>query len=312
MSKVLQHLVSKNKRRIIINGFDLDLTYITDQIIAMGLPATGVSGIYRNPQGEVIRFLESFHGGAFRIYNLCKRPQDQYDPEKFGGSVVRGARLPPPPLLQRLSPCAWSPCHRKREAADRRSCAAQECFPFEDHGVPPLRVVDALAASVQAWLSVSSDRVVCIHCLAGKGRTGLMVCAAMMKMGIVKASREAMAFYGERRMKNKKGVTQTSQRRWCEYYEQTLTGKLVRLPAQPWPRPTHVIPPTPPPLPPHAHFSFDIPPTPLRASSRPIPSRLASPPLSLACRVEHAEPQDAHFMCDGGLPASGLLAAVWH
>mmetsp|Transcript_23000 Transcript_23000/g.52147 ORF Transcript_23000/g.52147 Transcript_23000/m.52147 type:complete len:499 (-) Transcript_23000:745-2241(-) len=188
MSKVLQHLVSKNKRRIIINGFDLDLTYITDQIIAMGLPATGVSGIYRNPQGEVIRFLESFHGGAFRIYNLCKRPQDQYDPEKFGGSV--------------------------------------ECFPFEDHGVPPLRVVDALAASVQAWLSVSSDRVVCIHCLAGKGRTGLMVCAAMMKMGIVKASREAMAFYGERRMKNKKGVTQTSQRRWCEYYEQTLTGKL--------------------------------------------------------------------------------------
>ena len=98
MSKVLQHLVSKNKRRIIINGFDLDLTYITDQIIAMGLPATGVSGIYRNPQGEVIRFLESFHGGAFRIYNLCKRPQDQYDPEKFGGSVVRGARLPPPPF----------------------------------------------------------------------------------------------------------------------------------------------------------------------------------------------------------------------
>ena len=103
MSKVLQHLVSKQKRRININGFDLDLTYITDQIIAMGLPASGVSGIYRNPQSEVIRFLESFHGGGYRLYNLCKRPQDQYDPEKFGGSVVRSSLCSPPKHLARPS-----------------------------------------------------------------------------------------------------------------------------------------------------------------------------------------------------------------
>ena len=45
MSKVLQHLVSKQKKRIQISGFDLDLTYITDQIIAMGLSASGVTGI---------------------------------------------------------------------------------------------------------------------------------------------------------------------------------------------------------------------------------------------------------------------------
>ena len=89
MSKVLQHLVSKQKRRLVVSGFDLDLTYITDQVIAMGLPASGVTGIYRNPQSEVIRFLDSFHGGEYKIYNLCTRPQDQYPPEKFGGAVVR-------------------------------------------------------------------------------------------------------------------------------------------------------------------------------------------------------------------------------
>ena len=57
--------MSKQKKRIQQDGFDLDLTYITEQIIAMGLPCTGVSGIYRNPQGEVIKFLTAYHEGQY-------------------------------------------------------------------------------------------------------------------------------------------------------------------------------------------------------------------------------------------------------
>ena len=179
--------MSKQKKRIQQDGFDLDLTYITEQIIAMGLPCTGVSGIYRNPQGEVIKFLTAYHEGQYKIYNLCARPQDQYDAEKFAGRVA--------------------------------------CYPFEDHEVPPLKMVDTLARDVEEWLKGSPDRVVCIHCLAGKGRTGLMVCAALMLQGIFKEGRDAMAYYGEKRMKNKKGVTQASQRRWVEYYEQLLASQ---------------------------------------------------------------------------------------
>ena len=144
--------------------------------------------MYRNPMTEVCDFLNKYHDGQYKVYNLCTRPQDQYDPGKFGGNVAS--------------------------------------FPFADHGVPPLAVVDELAHSVQNWVTSAPERIVCIHCLAGKGRTGLMVCAALLLLGSFSSAGDAMAFYGERRMKNKKGVTQASQRRWVEYYQQSLTGRV--------------------------------------------------------------------------------------
>ena len=65
--------MSKKKRRFVdkVNGFNLDLTYITKRIIAMGFPAEGKEEVYRNPASEVRRFLSLYHGGKFKVYNLC-------------------------------------------------------------------------------------------------------------------------------------------------------------------------------------------------------------------------------------------------
>jgi phosphatidylinositol-3,4,5-trisphosphate 3-phosphatase/dual-specificity protein phosphatase PTEN len=61
--------VSKNKRRYEENGFSLDLSYMTPQLIAMGVPSDGVEGKFRNHVSDVYRFFETRHPGGFRAPN---------------------------------------------------------------------------------------------------------------------------------------------------------------------------------------------------------------------------------------------------
>lgn len=43
-----RELVSGPKQRYLENGFNLDLTYVTNRVIAMAYPASGVEKLYRN------------------------------------------------------------------------------------------------------------------------------------------------------------------------------------------------------------------------------------------------------------------------
>jgi hypothetical protein len=67
MASMVRSMVSKKKKRFDKDGFDLDLTYITDRIIAMGFPSTGSEASYRNPVGEVQRFFNTYHKGKVRF-----------------------------------------------------------------------------------------------------------------------------------------------------------------------------------------------------------------------------------------------------
>ena len=89
MSRSLRVKVSGNKRRLVDleHMFDLDITYITDKIIAMSVPTNNpMQAFYRNPISEVRRFFETYHAGHYRIINLC--PEMPYDIGFFGYNVL--------------------------------------------------------------------------------------------------------------------------------------------------------------------------------------------------------------------------------
>ena len=56
---MIEHLVSKNKRRYVYDGYNLDMTYVTDIIIAIGflLSSSSLQLLFRNSLDEVQIFL---------------------------------------------------------------------------------------------------------------------------------------------------------------------------------------------------------------------------------------------------------------
>ncbi|KAG2817003.1 hypothetical protein PC118_g13900 [Phytophthora cactorum] len=177
----LKHLVSKEKRRFSSDGFDLDLTYVTQRLVALGYPAEKIEGIYRNHYRDVFRFFEQRHPGRYRVYNLCV--ERRYAPdEKFHGRVAE--------------------------------------FGFEDHCPPPLSLLLPFCRDVHVWLKTNPENVVAVHCKAGKGRTGVMLCAYMLYARIWRSAHGALEYFAAARSKKLQGVTILSQRRFVGYFSE--------------------------------------------------------------------------------------------
>jgi phosphatidylinositol-3,4,5-trisphosphate 3-phosphatase/dual-specificity protein phosphatase PTEN len=94
--------------------------------------------------------------------------------------------------------------------------------PFKDHNAPPLRMIYEFCCDVDSWLCQDDEHVIAVHCKAGKGRTGTMICCYMLHTAIVNTASEAITYYGRIRTFNGNGVTIPSQIRYINYYEQCL------------------------------------------------------------------------------------------
>uniref|UniRef100_A0A2M4B9X4 Putative clathrin coat dissociation kinase gak/pten/auxilin n=1 Tax=Anopheles marajoara TaxID=58244 RepID=A0A2M4B9X4_9DIPT len=180
---LLREMVSGQRKRFIEDGYNLDLSYIGDRIIAMGYPADNVEAIYRNKREDVVRFLKEKHSDCCKVYNLCS--ERAYDATLF------------------------------QHYAE---------YPFKDHNPPDIELINKFCEDVDEFLRRDSRNVVAIHCKAGKGRTGTMICCYLLYSKTFQTANEALTFYAEKRTKDKKGVTIPSQRRYVEYYEQLLRG----------------------------------------------------------------------------------------
>lgn len=186
-----RHVVSQNKRRYQEGGFDLDMTYITENIIAMGFPAGDMSsgffgyveGFYRNHMEEVIKFFETHHKDKYKVYNLCS--ERLYDASLFEGKVAS--------------------------------------FPFDDHNCPPTQLIISFCQSAYSWLKEDIENVVVVHCKAGMARTGLMISSLLLYLKFFPTAEESMDYYNQKRCLDGKGLILPSQIRYVKYFERILT-----------------------------------------------------------------------------------------
>ncbi|KAB2055682.1 hypothetical protein ES319_A11G053700v1 [Gossypium barbadense] len=186
-----RHMVSQNNRRYQEGEFDLDMTYITENIIAMGFPAGDLSsglfgffeGFYRNKMEEVIKFFETHHKGRYKVYNLCS--ERLYDASLFQGKVAS--------------------------------------FPFNDHNCPPFHLIKSFCQSAYSWLKEDIENVVVVHCKAGMGRTGLMICSLLLFLKFFPTAEEAIDYFNQKRCIDGKALVLPSQIRYVKYFECILT-----------------------------------------------------------------------------------------
>jgi hypothetical protein len=158
---LLRGVVSGRRRRYQQDGYDLDLTFITRRVIAMGFPSEGiVESSYRNSLDDVSKFLHHKFGATnFLILNLSER---KYNYSRLHDAVVECGF----PDLREL---------RREPHRAQKNHAPQKQTPNPFHpnqaDTCPVDLALELAAKVQGFLDRGPRKVVLVHCLAGKGRT---------------------------------------------------------------------------------------------------------------------------------------------
>ena len=183
-ANIFKRLVSKKKRRLQTEFFDLDMAYITERVIGMGFPATGAETLYRNSLVDLRCFLDRFHDG-YKIYNLCIEKGRIYQKDLWEEKKVG-------------------------------------LFPFNDHAPCPIKLILDFCVDICLYLITNPKGVAAIHCKAGKGRTGVMIVSYLIFSGLCQTTEEALQHYASQRTLNNKGVTIPSQIRYIKYFESFL------------------------------------------------------------------------------------------
>lgn len=165
---------------------DLDMTYVTENIISMSFPCDFESGKGTQSGNDidvVSVFLKKRHEGRFMIWNIS---EEGYDYGKFSDQVLE--------------------------------------YKFPGHPSPPLGLLFKICTSVESWLDADERNVAIIHCLTGKGRTAALVACVMTWIGEFSSPMEALQYMADRRKISVENLTIPSQRRYIQYFSNMLDG----------------------------------------------------------------------------------------
>ncbi|EFQ32118.1 dual specificity phosphatase [Colletotrichum graminicola] len=204
MASLLRQIVAGPRARHAES--DLDLCYVTSEIIATSGPSgTYPQRAYRNPLDRLVTFLDSKHQDNWAIWEFRAEGTGYPDEEVYG---------------------------RVRH------------YPWPDHHPPPFRLIPLIMASMRNWLhggdlkkgdlsvgaadeaaEANNERVVVVHCKAGKGRSGTVSCSYLISECGWKPE-EALTRFTERRMRPKfgAGISIPSQLRTITYVDRWTKG----------------------------------------------------------------------------------------
>lgn len=170
-------------------AFDLDMSYITSRILAMSFPASGVEASFRNPRQQVRSYLDQYHEDRYLVFNLCAEKRYQYEARKF---------------------------------AHKMASEGAVCIPVKDHSVPTLYQVGEFCQQAMAWLAQQDDNIVAVHCLNGKGRTGLMIACLLVASRTCNTAPEAIELFTSMR-DGSEFMKFPSEKRCVQLFEELLS-----------------------------------------------------------------------------------------
>lgn len=169
------------------NQNDLDIIYITENILTMSFPYDKKNpGIAKsgNDIKLISQYLRERHGDHFMIWNIS---EESYDYTYFDENVLE---------------------HR-----------------FPGHPAPPLGLLFQICTAVESWLDADTRNVAIVHCLTGKARTASMVASILTWIGEFGTYQEALHYIaGRRGIPDAMELLVPSQKRYLEYFGNVLEG----------------------------------------------------------------------------------------
>ncbi|TEA31045.1 hypothetical protein DBR06_SOUSAS9610102, partial [Sousa chinensis] len=179
------------------DGRELDLTYITERIIAVSFPAGCSEESYLHSLQEVTRMLRSKHGDNYLVSGDAEREDDGHQE--------------PSSLSPQILDVGWPELH-----------------------APPLDKVCTICKAQEAWLNSDPQHVVVIHCRGGKGRIGVVISSYMHFTNVSASADQALDRFAMKKFYDDKlsALMQPSQKRYVSFLSGLLSGT-VKMNASP-------------------------------------------------------------------------------
>ena len=185
----IRSILPGGKHRLNFEKKSLDISQITPRMYALSYPSDNfIESIYHNNQDDIAEYLNKNHPGKYLIFNLSGIPYENKG--KFNTSVID--------------------------------------YFWPDHKAPPL--YDIFKIIFEAYHYLTKDElkqnVICVHCLAGKGRTGTICCSLLLYGKLCDNAQDANNYFSLKRFKQlNKGVQEPSQLRYINYIERLINKR---------------------------------------------------------------------------------------